>query len=76
MKFVLIDVCMPNADAPVVAVTMGRSQVIKLFEHYKSSDSWRLARQLFERFTWEPGNAMQLPQGAGWLFSVHDHVEL
>ncbi len=76
MKFVLIDVCPPNAQEPVAAVTMGRSEVMKYFERFQASESWRLAYKLFEKYDWQPGNAMQLPQGFGWLFSVHDHVEL
>lgn len=82
-KFVLIDVCMPNDHEAVAAITMGRSEVIKMFDRHaqqssggRNGEAWRLAKQLFHRHDWEPGNAMQLPGGAGWLFSVHHHVEL
>lgn len=69
MKFVIILV-REKAEHKIIS----REEVEKFLKHYQQLPSWCAAYTNFQAYTWEPGNAMQLPNG--WLFSVQDHVQL
>lgn len=68
MKFVIVQIDDGGAQAWTVT---DKAQVE---QHLSSSQYWAEALKHFRSFDWSPGNAMDYP--CGWLFSVHDHVEL